>query len=127
MTDNRKWLILPAMLCLSLTGCIAVLNDNVQDDRDQTESGMSEAERMAREDNIPVRGETPGKACTIERLSGYVGKRATTELGSAIIRDANAARLRWIRPNDVVTMDYRTDRINVKLDNAIVITGFSCG
>ncbi len=122
MTDNRKWLILPAMLCLSLTGCIAVKNGNVQ-----TDSSISEAEWMAREDNIPVRGETPGKTCTTERLSGYVGKLATSELGSAILRDANAASLRWIRPNDVVTMDYRSDRINVKLDNAIIITGFSCG
>ncbi len=122
MTNHRKWLILPAMLCLSLTGCIAVMNDNVQ-----TDSGLSDAERMAREDNIPVRGETPGKTCTTRGLSGYVGKLATSELGSAIIRDANATSLRWIRPNDAVTMDYRADRINVKLSNAIVVTGFSCG
>ena len=44
-----------------------------------------------------------------------------------ILRDANAASLRWMRPNDVVTMDYRRDRINVKLSNDIVVTGFSCG
>jgi hypothetical protein len=123
--QHRKrihWPILPALLCLALTGCIAVMNDNVAVD-----GGVSDAERMAREDNIPVRGETPGRTCTTERLSGYVGRLATTELGSAIARDANAASLRWIRPDDVVTMDYRSDRINVRCDNAIVVTGFSCG
>ncbi len=122
MTDYRKWLIVPATLCLSLTACIAVVDNKIQDD-----SGLSDAERMARQDNIPVRGETPGKTCTTKNLSGYVGKLATSELGSAILRDANATSLRWIRPNDAVTMDYRTDRINVKLSNAIIITGFSCG
>lgn len=122
MTDHRKWLIAPAILCLSLTACIAVVDNKVQDD-----SGLSDAERMAREDNIPVRGETQGRVCTTGRLASYVGKAATTALGADILRDANAASLRWMRPNDVVTMDYRRDRINVKLSNDIVVTGFSCG
>lgn len=122
MTDYRKWLIVPATLCLSLTACIAVVDNEVQD-----VAGISEAERMAREDNIPIRGETPGRVCTTDRLSGYVGKTATAAMGSDILRDANAASLRWIRPGDVVTMDYRLDRINVRLSNEIVVTGFSCG
>lgn len=122
MTQYRTLLIAPAMLCLSLTACIAVVDSKVQDD-----AGISEAERMAREDNIPVRGETPGRVCTTDRLARYVGKTATTAMGSDILRDANAANLRWVRSGDAVTMDYRRDRINVKLDNAIVVTGFSCG
>lgn len=122
MTDYRKWLIVPATLCLSTTACIAVVDNEIQDD-----AGLSDAERMAREDNIPVRGETPGRICTTDRLARYVGKTATSEMGSAILRDANAASLRWIRPGDAVTMDYRRDRINVKLTNDIVVTGFSCG
>ncbi len=120
MTDYRKWLIVPA--CLSLTACIAVVDNEIQDD-----TGISDAERVAREDGIPVRGETPGRVCTTDRLGSYVGKTATTAMGADIVRDANAASLRWIRPGDAVTMDYRRDRINVKLDNAIVVTGFSCG
>lgn len=39
----------------------------------------------------------------------------------------NWPSLRIIRPGDAVTEDYRTDRLNIDLDDAEVITRIWCG
>ena len=39
---------------------------------------------------------------------------------------SGARTLRWIAPNDVVTMDFRTDRLNVYVDGASRIERFTC-
>ncbi len=66
-------------------------------------------------------------ACDVSSLAPLVGQAPTAELGAEALRLSGARRLRWIRPDDAVTMDYRTDRLNVRLDAAHRVEAFNCG
>ena len=66
-------------------------------------------------------------ACTTEGLQELAGQPATSELGAEAMRRSGARALRWIRPGDAVTMDYRQDRLNVRLDAENRVEGFDCG
>jgi len=74
----------------------------------------------------PVEGAAARK-CDAGPAQGLVGQAATTELGAEALRLTGAQRLRWIRPGDAVTMDYREDRLNVHLDAQGRVQRLSCG
>ena len=65
--------------------------------------------------------------CSADRLADLVGQAATQELGAQALRRSGSRTLRWIRPGDVVTMDYRPDRLNVRLDGRGNVESFGCG
>ncbi|MDP8993876.1 MAG: I78 family peptidase inhibitor, partial [Pseudomonadota bacterium] len=67
---------------------------------------------MAPEEDVPVHGDT-GYRCDAARVADLVGRPATAELGAEALRRSGARSLRWIRPGDVVTMEYRPDRLNI--------------
>ena len=68
-----------------------------------------------------------GYRCRAESVRDLVGRAATQELGAEALRRSGARTLRWIRPGDVVTMDYREDRLNVRLDTRNNVETFTCG
>jgi hypothetical protein len=65
--------------------------------------------------------------CRNEALSGFVGQTASAAVGSAMLAQSGARVLRWVGFGQMVTMDYRGDRITVYLDSANRITRASCG
>lgn len=65
--------------------------------------------------------------CNAEPARRHVGAKATAELGAMILAEASARTLRWGPPNSAWTMDYRADRVNVRYDDAMIITGITCG
>jgi len=71
--------------------------------------------------------EAPPGACDAEGLGDLVGQAPTPELGAEAQRRSGARALRWIRPGDAVTMDYRVDRLNVHLDASHHVERFACG
>ena len=75
----------------------------------------------------PIHGETPGYECRSEGLDAFVGQPATAELGSEILARSGAKVLRWLRPGQIVTMEFRSDRVNVKLDSQNKIAAVTCG
>lgn len=77
-------------------------------------------------DDIPAEDD-PRYACTLSNLGSMVGQQATQRLGTEALRLSNSRTIRWIRPGDAVTMDYRLDRLNIMLDAANVVTEFRCG
>lgn len=60
--------------------------------------------------------------CGAEDLQGIVGKPFDV---SMIPPDRKAVRV--VRPGMAVTMDYRSDRLNIELDDEDVITKVTCG
>lgn len=66
-------------------------------------------------------------ACRGDRAASLVGQAATSEAGAEAMRLTGARMLRWIRPGDAVTMDYRPERLNVHLDAQGRIARFDCG
>ena len=63
----------------------------------------------------------------MEGLGDLVGRQATTELGAEAMRRSGSARLRWIQPGDVITMDYSESRLNIYLDSRNRVDRFICG
>jgi hypothetical protein len=78
-------------------------------------------------DTPPGGGGESGFTCSAEGLQDLVGQPATSELGAEALRRSGARTLRWIRPGDAVTMDFRQDRVNVRLDAQSRAEAFDCG
>jgi hypothetical protein len=77
-----------------------------------------------------VPGEQPAAVegnCSAERAAPLVGRQASQDLGAEALRLTGGRRLRWIRPGDAVTMDFRPDRVNVHLDGQNRVARFACG
>ena len=75
---------------------------------------------------VPEPG-APGQICNVQGLSDLVGRTASSELGTEALRRSGSRALRWIRPGDAVTMDYRPDRLNIHLDERNRVQRFACG
>ena len=71
-----------------------------------------------------VFGEGNCNAAAAQRL---VGRAATSDLGAEALRLTAATALRWIPPGAAVTMDYRTDRLNIETDAQNRVTRIRCG
>ena len=69
-------------------------------------------------------GEGP---CSVQGLTDLIGRPASQALGAEAMQRSGARALRWIRPDQAVTMDYRPDRLNVHLDSADRVEGLDCG
>lgn len=75
----------------------------------------------------PIHGVTPGHKCETANTARFVGQPATSELGAAIVRETHAAVLRWARPGVMLTMDYREDRVTVRIGADHKVAAISCG
>jgi hypothetical protein len=71
-------------------------------------------------------GEAPA-ACDAEPAQRFVGQAHTTELGEEARVAAGAAVVRALRPGEVVTMEFRADRLNLTLDESGRISRVACG
>lgn len=74
----------------------------------------------------PVVGAGPF-VCREFATAEFVGRGASTELGAQLQRASGARSLRWIQPGMSVTMDFREDRLNVRLDEQKRVLSASCG
>jgi len=66
-------------------------------------------------------------ACRAEAGTVLVGRAAGSEIGAEALSLTGAARLRWIRPGDAVTMDYSPGRLNIHLDADGKVERLACG
>lgn len=71
--------------------------------------------------------EAGGFECSAEAAQYAVGQKTSVELASELMKKTGARTLRWMPPRTAVTMDFRTDRLNIEYDDAMVITRVSCG
>jgi hypothetical protein len=66
-------------------------------------------------------------ACKSEPLAGLVGKTRSDAVSKEALRLSGAKAIRWISPGMAVTMDFRTDRLNLDVDAQGKITRAHCG
>lgn len=74
-------------------------------------------------------GPPPGApgTCSDEDAARFIGKVASAAVGAQIREATGAAIFQWVPPDSAVTMDYRTNRVRVSYDRAMVITAVRCG
>jgi len=65
--------------------------------------------------------------CNSEAVSSLVGKVATPELLEQARDKAGADVARILRPDDVVTLEYNSQRLNLNTDANLTIERVSCG
>ena len=70
---------------------------------------------------------TPGDPCRAAQLRNLVSHPATPQLRAAVARFAAPAPVRWVRPGDAVTTDYRAGRLNLILDETDRVAALRCG
>lgn len=75
----------------------------------------------------PIHGETPGHKCRAEGTDHFIGQAATPALGAAIMQKTHSAVVRWAPPGVMLTMDYREDRVTVRLGTDNRVTAVNCG
>ena len=63
----------------------------------------------------PSGGDMSLPRCTETVLAPYVGQQASGEVGARMLAATGARALRWVPPGTMVTMDYRFDRLTVRL------------
>lgn len=75
----------------------------------------------------PPEGADPIRVCSPEPLSAMVGQAWSDSMQAEALRLSRARTARVIRPGDMVTMDYRSDRLNVHLTTEGRVDRFDCG
>jgi len=78
----------------------------------------------------PSRGEQMAELpmhCGEARIADLIGKRWGEAMRADVLKRTGARTLRVIAPGDAVTMDYRTDRLNLETDAEGRITRIRCG
>ncbi|MBO9711879.1 I78 family peptidase inhibitor [Sphingomonas sp.] len=97
-------LLLPALSLFALTGCIPP------------------APPEAAPAPLP-----PGK-CDATGVQAHVGANISTHgLVDSIVRQSGSRNARVIHPGQMVTMDFREDRVNVRVDGDGKILSINCG
>ena len=74
----------------------------------------------------PAGGDASLPRCTDAVLATFVGQQATSEVGARMLALTGARALRWVPPGTMVTMDYRFDRLTVRVGADGRITQAGC-
>lgn len=124
---------LPALLLGLLAGCTAPRDPDAVD-RAATDATTPDAAPPATPappstQAPPTAAEPPAivETCDADAASGVVGAIATDAVVEQARVQAGAAVARTLAPGEVVTMEFRGDRLNLMVDEANVVTGVRCG
>jgi len=100
---------------------------------DEQEAVATNAQKAAEAAAAPT--DEAGKAleappvgnCDATQVQSLVGQPYTETLGKQAQEDAAAKQLRVLHPNDVTTMEFLGDRLNIEVDAKDVVSGVRCG
>jgi hypothetical protein len=71
--------------------------------------------------------DTGHSRCEAKAAEFTMGKTASAELLEQARKRAGAQNARFLSPNDMVTLEYRSDRLNLSTDANKVVTRVNCG
>lgn len=78
-------------------------------------------------DQEPATTPTAHTRCDAQAAAFAVGQKASAQLLEQARVKAGAQTARILGPNDVMTLEYRSDRLNLNADGNAVITRVNCG
>jgi hypothetical protein len=91
----------------TLAGCSTATTESATDSATTTDTGHSRCEAKAAEFTI--------------------GKPASPDLLEQARKRAGAQNARFLLPTDMVTLEYRSDRLNLNTDANRIVTRVNCG
>lgn len=65
--------------------------------------------------------------CNADAVQHFIGKTATADLLEKARSQAGANVARILRPDDVVTLEYNSHRLNLNTDTSLTIERINCG
>jgi len=68
-----------------------------------------------------------GGKCDAAKAQKLIGRTRSAKVGAEALRLSGATALRWIAPGTMVTMDYRENRLNLRVDPAGKVVKVNCG
>lgn len=71
--------------------------------------------------------EAVGARCDAAKGQKLIGRSRSAKTATEALRLSGARTLRWIAPGQMVTMDYRQDRLNLRIDPAGKVVKADCG
>ncbi len=101
---------------------------------DEQEAATAHAQKAAEEASAPAPAEA-GKAteappvgnCDATQVQSLIGQTWSDGMEGQAQQDSAAKQVRVLRPNDVTTMEFLGERLNVEVDDKNVVTGVRCG
>ena len=75
----------------------------------------------------PATEDRLGVQCNADRVQPLVGREATPDVVERAKARSGARTVRMIKPGMAVTMDFRSDRLNLELDDRNVVRAARCG
>ncbi|WP_157956772.1 I78 family peptidase inhibitor [Salinicola halimionae] len=90
-------------------------------------AGCSTAPKPDEAPRPPDVKSVPEDACGAQTVGSLVGETLTDDLQQRISDRSRAANIRVVEPGKSYTMDYRSERLNIKVDDQRMITDIACG
>lgn len=87
-------------------------------------AGCSTTTESAKE---PTAAEAGHGRCDAKAAEFALGKKASPELLEQARTRSGSQSARVLKPNDMMTLEYRSDRLNLNTDANLVITRVDCG
>jgi Peptidase inhibitor I78 family len=118
---------------LSVAACAPVAsNETPPGGDDGGESTAGSKPRMKSgplppEEQIRVAPGILDASCSAEAAQRFVGRNADAGTVQSAVSASGAKAVRVIKPDMMVTMDYRGDRLNIRVDAAGEIIEITCG
>ena len=91
-----------------------------------TTSAPESASEAPKAAEAPARPSGDGR-CDASGAQSAVGKQATLELLNQVRSQSGAMDARILGPNDMVTLEYRSERVNVNTDASGKVIRVNCG
>ena len=120
----RRTLALMTATALALT--LAACNGPAPEEQDQA---LDQAQQAAAEAAAPApdAATPPAGSSDASQVQGLVGQPYSDAVGEQARQDAGAEKVRTLKPNQPMTMDYRVERLNLYLDANGNIERIACG
>jgi Peptidase inhibitor I78 family len=117
---------------LSVTACTPVVSsdaspDAVEGHAVEGNAGDDTTSRSAHQEQIRVAPGLEDNPCRADAAQRFVGQQADRATVQAAVAASGAKSVRVIKPDMMVTMDYRGDRLNIRVDADSRIVAVSCG
>jgi 23S rRNA G2445 N2-methylase RlmL len=123
-------LLLSIALLPALAACSA--GGTPEDDGAEQEQAIAAAQQAAESAATPPAGGTidaapPAQTCDASQVQGLVGQKVDDAIAEQARSDAGARRVRLLKPDQMVTMEFDGERLNLEVDAEGRITSVRCG